>query len=110
MSSKRRVIHRKLVRDRIPEIIGGSGQTAVVRTLSPDAYRSALVVKLREELDEFVASQDVAELVDLVEVIQAIVEDRRIDWREFEALRARKRGERGGFRDHVWLESVEHQE
>ncbi len=110
MSSQQRVIHGKLVRDRIPEIITAASQTPVVRTLSPDAYRSALVVKLREELDEFVASQDVAELVDLVEVIQAIVEERDLEWDEFETLRARKRLERGGFRDHVWLESVEHQE
>jgi len=107
MPSNPRVIHGKLVRDRIPEIIGSSGQTAVVRTLSPDAYRSALVVKAREELDEFTVSQEIAELADLVEVIQAIIEARGLVWDDFEALRAKKRRERGGFRDRIWLESVE---
>jgi predicted house-cleaning noncanonical NTP pyrophosphatase (MazG superfamily) len=110
MSSQYRVIHEKLVRDRIPEIITAAGQTPVVRTLSPDEYGAALLAKLREELDEFIVSQEIAELVDLVEVIQAIVERRDLEWHEFEMLRARKRLERGGFRDRAWLESVEHQE
>lgn len=39
MSSQQRVIHEKLVRDRIPEIITTAGQTPVVRTLSPDTVQ-----------------------------------------------------------------------
>ncbi|MGI8405214.1 MAG: hypothetical protein ACR2OE_10720 [Thermomicrobiales bacterium] len=110
MPPKHRVIHRKLVRDRIPAIITTAGRTPLVRTLSPTAYRDALLVKLREELEEFSVSKEIAELADLVEVVQAIIEERGLVWGEFEALRAKKRRERGGFQDRVWLESAEQPE
>ena len=96
----------KLVRDRIPELIAAAGQTPCVRVLAPAAYRRALTAKLTEELAEFEAGGEVEELADLVEVIQAIVEERGVSWEAFEEQRAAKRTERGGFRDRLWLESA----
>jgi predicted house-cleaning noncanonical NTP pyrophosphatase (MazG superfamily) len=101
-----RVTYRKLVRDRIPEIIRADGQVPHVRILPDAAYRKALHVKLREELDEFLVGNEIAELADLVEVAQAIVEDRGLAWTAFETMRANKRDDRGGFRQRLWLEDV----
>ena len=44
-----RVDYDKLVRDRIPEIIGSRGDRAVTRVLDDAGYRSALLAKLVEE-------------------------------------------------------------
>ena len=49
------ITHRKLVRDKIPQIIGNSGKTCQTRVLSDDEYITALDMKLREELNEYLA-------------------------------------------------------
>ena len=45
---KKRTVHNKLVRDRIPEIIEASGKTCTVEVLPNDAYIQALDAKLSE--------------------------------------------------------------
>jgi predicted house-cleaning noncanonical NTP pyrophosphatase (MazG superfamily) len=42
-------VYRKLVRDRIPEIIQSEGQHPVTRELDDRSYRQALLAKLVEE-------------------------------------------------------------
>ena len=49
------IIHNKLVRDRIPEIIEGSGKTCVTRILPDAEYLAALDAKLQEDLDKILA-------------------------------------------------------
>jgi predicted house-cleaning noncanonical NTP pyrophosphatase (MazG superfamily) len=91
------VQHNKLVRDHIPRIIEAAGESCVARTLGDDEYGERLDAKLAEELAEYQQSAAVEELVDLVEVVQAIAHHRGITWEEFERQRERKRVERGGF-------------
>jgi predicted house-cleaning noncanonical NTP pyrophosphatase (MazG superfamily) len=50
-----RVDYNKLVRDRIPEIIGSHGDRAVTRVLDEADYREALPAKLVEEAQEALA-------------------------------------------------------
>lgn len=53
MGAGERVVHRKLVRDRIPELIRGAGDEPITLVLATDAaYVDALVAKLEEEIDE----------------------------------------------------------
>ena len=47
------------------------------------------------------------ELADLVEVVQAIVRLKGISKQKFEEIMAKKRAERGGFEERVYLVSVE---
>ena len=101
------VIHRKLVRDKIPQIIEGSGKTCVTRSLSDAEYLAALDAKLQEELNEYQADNSMEELADLLEVMMAVVAARGHDFAEVEAIRRRKAEERGGFSDRIWLESVQ---
>ena len=98
--------HDKLVRDRIPEIIEADGKRCEVQVLDDEAYARRLDQKLVEELREYAQSGDVEELLDLVEVVQAIAERRGIDWEEFERRRSAKREERGGFAARLLLATV----
>ena len=86
--------HNKLVRDRIPEIIEGSGKTCATRILPQEEYLAALDAKLTEEL------------ADLLEVMMAVAEARGHSFAEVEAIRRAKAEKRGGFRERIFLESV----
>lgn len=98
--------HRKLVRDKIPQIIENSGKTCRTRVLSDDEYITALDMKLREELNEYLADGSMEELADLLEVMMAAAEARGHTFDEVEAIRRDKAEKRGSFHDRIWLESV----
>ncbi len=98
--------HNKLVRDRIPEIIEGSGKTCVTRILPQEEYLAALDTKLTEELAEYQADKSMKELADLLEVMMAVAEARGHSFAEVEAIRRAKAEKRGGFRERIFLESV----
>ena len=87
----------KLVRDRIPQIIRDGGRDCRTRTLAQDEYVTRLHDKLREELDEYLASGEMEELADLCEVIRAVAAVRGSSMEDIVALRARKAQQRGGF-------------
>lgn len=70
------VIHNKLVRDRIPEIIEKSGKKAITRTLTQEEYLMELDRKLNEECAEYQADKSLEELADMLEVMYAIAEAR----------------------------------
>lgn len=100
-------VYDKLVRDRIPEIIEASGKRAVVRTATEEEYLERLRAKLTEEVDEYLASGDVEELADIVEVVAALARYSGSSLEGVLELAAAKRAERGGFERHVVLECVE---
>lgn len=95
--------HEKLVRDRIPELMATEGIPCQVRGLNRTEYATRLDDKLTEEVAEYRASGAIEELVDVVEVVRAIVEQRGMPWDEFEARRLAKRRERGGFEQRFLL-------
>lgn len=98
--------YHKLVRDRIPEIIGADGKTCVCETLSDEAYTRLLDQKLNEELAEYQESKSLEELADLLEVMQAVVRARGWTLDELEQVRADKAAERGGFAKKILLKEV----
>ena len=100
------ILHNKLVRDRIPEIIRASGKSCVTRVLDDAEYIAALDLKLQEELNEYLADSSMEELADLLEVMMAAAEARGHTFDEVEAIRRNKAAQRGGFRERIWLESV----
>lgn len=100
------IIHNKLVRDRIPEIIEGSGKICATRILPQEEYLAALDTKLTEELAEYQADKSMEELADLLEVMMAVAEARGHSFAEVEAIRRAKAEKRGGFRERIFLESV----
>ena len=64
-------IYNKLVRDLIPDIIEESGNECKTWILSDEEYLKMLDAKLDEELAEYHQDQNIEELADLLELIQA---------------------------------------
>lgn len=99
-------VYNKLVRDRIPEIIESSGRKCVCEILSQELYIAMLDAKLNEELAEYQQSKSLEELADLLEVIDAVVKARGYTWEQLNAIRKKKKEERGGFEKRILLKEV----
>ena len=103
------VEHRKLVRDRVPQLIRSHGDELVTRTLTAPEFRDALLAKLVEEAQELRAAapdQRIAELADVWEVFSTAVDDLGFTMEQVEQAALFKRVVRGGFAERTWLEST----
>lgn len=94
------------MRDNIPQVIEKAGKIAVVETLDSESYKRLLDAKLGEELHEYLESDTVEELADLVEVVYAILKYKGIDIDTFENIRVKKAAERGAFDKRLLLKEV----
>ena len=93
--------YNKLVRDKIPEILDTKGVVYEKRTATEEEYKTELIKKLREELEEFEVASDVEELADIMEVIEAL--KFLPEYMDVEELRKKKKEERGGFEQRIIL-------
>ena len=92
----------KLVRDKIPQIIRSKGQEPIIYTADTEEYCIRLRDKLREEVEEYLASDnDREELADILEVLYALARQAGTDQQQLEKLRAAKAEKRGGFADRI---------
>lgn len=91
----------KLVRDKIPQVAAGRGDTMRVRTAQPDEMPGLLSDKLDEEIAEYRAAgsreERLAELADVLEVLHALAALDHASPRLLEERRALKAERRGGF-------------
>ena len=100
--------YKKLVRDKIPEIIRNKGGLPVIRTLDDEEYKQELLKKLVEEANELLESKgDMGERADVAEVLLAIDQSFKLKSEEIESTRRTKTLERGGFSDKIYLEKVD---
>jgi predicted house-cleaning noncanonical NTP pyrophosphatase (MazG superfamily) len=107
-----KIQHHKLVRDRIPDIIRNDGGIVHLRILDDDEeYRRRLADKVGEEARELESAKTPAdrlkESADLLTVMRALLALDGTSSLQLEWEVVRRRQERGGFRDRVFLESVE---
>lgn len=100
------ITYNKLVRDRIPEIIEQAGKTCTIETVSDEKYIEMLNAKLLEEVNEYLESGSVEELVDIGEVMHAILVFKGTSIDEYQKLRMEKREKRGGFEEKILLKEV----
>ena len=100
------ITYRKLVRDKIPEIIEKDGKQCVCSILSDADYLLMLDQKLNEELQEYQESKSMEELADLLEVMHAVMLARGSSMDEVEQIRIQKAEKRGGFKKRILLDSV----
>ena len=103
-------MYKKLVRDRIPEIILSKGETPITRILSDAEYKEELEKKLHEEYLEVLDAEGenrIEELADMLEVMEALasVENKTLD--DVLSVKAKKQEKRGAFKDKIYLEGVE---
>ena len=110
-SSEAVEVHRKLVRDKIPDVILGNGDRPDWRQIVDDTeYLTALTAKLVEEareVQEASPANRIHELADLFEVATALMTELGITEAELKYDADRKRAARGGFTQRIWLEQVE---
>ena len=106
MTAQKTVPYHKLVRDRIPELIEASGKTCVTEILSDGDYLRMLDAKLDEELAEYHKDQNIEELADLMEVINASAIARGYTLAQLEQIRLEKAASRGSFHQKILLLAV----
>lgn len=103
----KKVLHKKLVRDKIPQIIRADSAEPVTRPLSDSEFRKALLDKLVEEAIELRDSDgDIDERADIAEVLRALDEAFDYSTEYVEQARRLKADRRGGFTDKIFLEEV----
>jgi len=94
----------KLVRDKIPEIIRKNGEEPKIRIANDKEYWEKLKNKLKEEVDEYIESENEEELADIYEVLHAIYDLKKIDKNRLAEIRKNKSNERGKFEKKIILE------
>lgn len=99
-------IYNKLVRDRVPEIIKESKQIPEYVILSDEEYMAELNKKLKEETAEYLTSNELEDLADILEVVFAICEARGISEDKIQEVRKDKAIRRGGFQNKILLKTV----
>lgn len=100
-------VYNKLVRDNIPEIIRNNNETPIIKTLSNDEYLRELKSKLQEEVDEFLESNDIAELADILEVVDALSTANNSSLNEVMDIKIRKAEKNGKFENKIFLIEVQ---
>lgn len=99
----------KLVRDKVPDIIRDSGREPVVKPISGESLKKALKDKLVEEAVELKNSNSLYdELADVLEVVEALIEQYGLDRQKLEEARKEKLRRAGGFkRGYLLIEKDE---
>ena len=98
---------KKLVRDNIPALIESDGRTPVYQCIEDkEEYVRLLKCKLQEEVAEFLESDEVVELCDVVEVVHALIKAQGMLLEEFERLRLEKASVNGGFDKRIFLNDI----
>ena len=101
-----RYFHKKLVRDKIPEIIKLKGDEFEIRVMDREEFERELKRKLVEEATEVLGVSPDAlpkELADVLELVKSIAEYYDIDFELIEEKQAERRKERGGFKKRIFL-------
>ncbi|MTI67902.1 MAG: phosphoribosyl-ATP pyrophosphohydrolase [Firmicutes bacterium] len=100
------IIYNKLVRDKIPNIIEADNKKYLTEIVKKDELKELLNKKLREEVEEYIESNDIEEIADILEVIYAIIENNNVSKKEVEKIRKNKKEKRGGFNEGIKLIKV----
>ena len=97
---------KKLVRNKIPQIIADSGKQATYHVATRSEQHDWLYKKMVEEAGEFHEDPSMEEAADVYEVWMAMCEHHGLDLRSVIELAAEKRKLRGGFDGRIILEAV----
>ena len=98
--------YKKLVRDKIPEIIKNNGEEPIWRVLNEEEYLKELNIKLIEEANEFIEAGNVEELADIMEVLEALAKVHNINFDDVRKEQKVKREKRGAFENKLYLDGV----
>ncbi len=93
----------KLIRDKIPAIATGKGETLITRVADKTELPALLRAKLFEEVHEYLRKPHPEELADILEVLYALGMLHGIPPSQLEILRAEKAQARGAFEGRIVL-------
>ena len=103
-------VYKKLVRDKIPQIIKDNGKKPIYRVLDDVDYWRYLLKKDEEELIEVnnaaTVSDRLEELADKLEIIRAMAEFHGFTLQDVLNEADNKRNQKGGFEKRLLLEKV----
>ncbi|MCI9642002.1 MAG: nucleoside triphosphate pyrophosphohydrolase [Eubacterium sp.] len=100
-------VYNKLVRDNIPDIIRKNGEIPCISILDDDKYLDELKTKLIEETNEFIESEELMELADILEVVEYLAKAKGSNLDEILRLKEQKEIKNGAFEKKIFLEFVE---
>jgi len=96
----------KLIRDKIPEIMKNEGKNPTFYVADEKKFYKLLRNKLQEEVTEFLESNSIEELADILEVMYALCTTKGITMENLERIRLEKRKKRGAFIKRFVLEQT----
>lgn len=96
--------YNKLVRDKIPDILRNNGMKPKIHIANDPEYFEALKNKLKEEVDEFFRESNEEEIVDILEVIDAIINYKNFKKKDLEFIKVNKSNNKGKFNSKIILE------
>lgn len=100
-------IYKKLIRDKIPEIIEGAGEIPHIRKLSREEFKKELKKKILEEAKELIKSESkkdiLNEIVDIQELLDWLAKEFKISPSAVKKLQAKKNKKRGSFKKRLFL-------
>lgn len=103
--------YNKLIRGKVPELIRRDGQFPITRVLDRDTRRSALLNKLRDEVNNLGTADErnqiLDEAADVYELLLTIISEAGYVDRDLYSHARKKRLERGSFDAGIWLERIE---
>lgn len=102
-----KVFYKKLVRDKIPEIIENNGDACETRILDEEEFQIELKKKLVEEAKEVLnCSKEklIDELADVLEIVNNLASVNQLKMEDVEKEMKIKREKRGGFDKKIFLE------
>lgn len=97
-------MRRKLVRDKIPQIVAEQGKLFNFYTADADEINELLLQKLSEESEEFKEARNTEELADILEVIFALANELNCSEEELLKIREMKKETNGGFSKRIVME------
>jgi len=99
---------KKLARDLIPEVIPADKiDQYQFTTVDDETYGKLLRAKLQEEVDEFLEEENMEELADVLEVLDAFIAYKKFNEETVAEVKRKKREERGGFFNKLQIERIE---
>lgn len=97
----------KLVRDLIPDIIPEDKKGNYKFTVVEDEEFGRLIKeKLVEEINEYLEAENLEELADVLEVLEAIMKHKNFNPTELDGVKQSKKEKRGGFEKKILMEVV----
>ena len=105
--------YNKFVRDKMVERSEATGSIVYSKKLDDKEFEAALRIKCMEEAEEIFSAQSkdglIEELADMLEIINAFCDIYQVTLKDVIAIQEQKYQERGGFKDHIFISTAEHQ-